>query len=323
MKMAKKRTLSQFLAAFPRTITTKETLPKKVSLKSIIQFISNGKTGVLSKLSYNERNMLKSFLNRLRYSFKEKVKVLPNGSLIFNNVKVEDWEDKTKFNIKGFGTGSINVNQEAIRDGIDRLLEYIEETEETKIPFSKISLITMGVNIAKLKGKERVYNKNPFQTFEYLFSELGLKAEIKEEREKDITKIMSIRKDRYCRDWSPFTTTYLIVDYKDIDDISEARKKLKEKTISGGFLLHKMIPGVSPDCKRAEKLTRKETYDLNRYVPIYMESESLTKKLLVSNAIMQKYITLQSDLIKEKDKKIDFLEKEVRRLEDGLIAITG
>jgi hypothetical protein len=54
-----------------------------------------------------------------------------------------------------------------------------------------------------------------------------------------------------------------------------------------------------------------------------MESETLTKKLLVSNAVMQKYITLQTDLIKEKDKKIDFLEKEVRRLEDGLIAITG
>ena len=66
-----------------------------------------------------------------------------------------------------------------------------------------------------------------------------------------------------------------------------------------------------------------ENYDLNRYVPIYMESETLTKKLLVSNAVMQKYITLQTDLIKEKDKKIDFLEKEVRRLEDGLIAITG
>lgn len=322
-----KKTLSQVLFAFPGFVTkgkVKRKLPSKVTLKSVVEFISNGRVGVYSKLSDCERDFLKSLLNRIRYAYGDKVKVLPNGTLVFDNVLINDWADKTKLNVKGFGTGQINVSQSAIRDGINRLLTYIEETGETKIPFSKISLITMGVNIAKLKGKDdRVYNENPFQTFPYLFSSLGLNARIEEKDEKAIDKIINSRYERYSRDWSPFSTTYLVVDYDDVEEIKKAKEILKNKRISGGcFLMDKVKPTLSGR-KVSVRITKRESDRIDRLVEEYVKDPMKVRKLLIDNYVLERTVELSNKIISEKDEKIELLEKETKRLEDGLVAITG
>lgn len=304
--------LRDYVVAFPDFLSLKKRRKSRVSIQSLCSFFSNGKTRSMKKLSDRQRNLLKSFLNRINTTFGDSV-FYKNGAINFKTLLSEDaWHKTAKSSVPNFGRGQHNQNGLVIKKAIERLLNYIIETESEKISFEEISLITLGINVAKLCSNYVSYTEEPFQDFSNLFKEIGLSAFITEDDPVLSGRLVKNRNRKYRRDWSLYSSTYLIVEYDDVNEVKKALDRLKSRTIVGGYFSIE-IPhheGLRVDTN----LTKSQLEEVESEVDSLLGDRTLIRRLVVTSKLQGRTINSMSTLLNLKDKRIDTLEDETKKL---------
>jgi len=333
--MAKEKTLTGFLSGFPEGISklrkTKRstTVPQVVKLTEMVKYITNGATASYTKMSMRQKNIFKSFLSRIREGFENKVIFREKKFIFDSEVTSEDWIKLTRSDIPGYGRGSRNLGEPALRDSINRILDYVTDTEESVIPVDKLNLICMGVNPAKLKTEEiNNYGVEKFQTFQVLFNKLGIKAKIVETKPIRVKSILENRPKSYRRDWSAFSSTQLVLEYENIDSVYRAKEELKDMKINGGFFTRRICinskrDGGGNNLIHPVKLTAEIMRRVEERANLICSDKEAIKAVIVENEVLTKTYKIIEKVKEKLEEKIQFLDKQTRDLEAQIIGMTG
>lgn len=332
--MAREKTLTEFLSGFPEGIsklrkTKKSTVvPQVVKLTEMVKYFTNGATASYSKMSMRQRNNFKSFLSRIREGFKSKVIFREKKFIFDSEIASEDWVRLTHSDIPGYGRGGRNIGEPALRDSINRILDYVTDTEESVIPIDKLNLICMGVNPAKLKTEEvNNYGIEQFQTFQVLFNKLGIKANIVETKPMKVKSILENRPKFYKRDWSVFSSTQLVLEYENIDSVYKAKEELKDMKILGGFFTRKISINSKRDGEgnliHPVELTAEIMRKVEERTDLICGDKEAVKAVIVENEVLTKTFKIMEKVKEKLEEKIQFLDKQSRDLEAQIIGMTG
>jgi len=329
------KTLTGLLSGLPKGIarvrkTRKSTcvVPRVIKLTEMVKYFTNGATASYSKMSMRQKNVFKSFLSRIREGFKNRVVFREKKFIFDSEIASEEWIKLTHSYIPGYGKGSRNFGEPALRDSINRILDYVIDTEESVIPIDQLNLICMGVNPAKLKTEEvNNYGIEQFQTFQVLFNKLGIKADIVETKPMRVKAILENRPKSYKRDWSAFSSTQLVLEYKNIDSVYKAKEELKNMRILGGFFTRK----ISVSSKRDEKgnlihpvgLTAEIMRKVEERTDLIYGDKEAVKAVLVENEVLTKTFKIVEKVKEKLEEKIQVLDKQTRDLEAQIIGMTG
>jgi len=329
------KTLTGLLSGLPKGIarvrkTRKSTcvVPQVIKLTEMVKYFTNGVTASYSKMSMRQKNIFKSFLSRIREGFKDKVIYREKKFIFDSEVTSEEWIKLTHSNIPGYGKGSRNLGEPALRDSINRILDYVTDTEESVIPIDQLNLICMGVNPAKLKTEEvNNYGIEEFQTFQVLFNKLGIKANIVETKPMRVKSILENRPRSYRRDWSAFSSTQLVLEYESIDSVYKAKEELKDMKILGGFFTRR----ISVNSRRDEdgnlihpvELTAEIMRKVEERTDLISDDKEAVRAVLIENEILTKTYKIIEKVKEKLEEKIQFLDKQTRDLEAQIIGMTG
>jgi hypothetical protein len=329
------KTLTGLLSGFPEGITKirktrKSTVvvPQVIKLTEMVKYFTNGTTASYSKMSMRQKNVFKSFLSRIREGFKDKVIFREKKFIFDSEVTSEEWIKLTHSNIPGYGKGSRYFGEPALRDSINRILDYVTDTEESVIPIDQLNLICMGVNPAKLKTEEvNNYGIEEFQTFQVLFNKIGIKANIVETKPMRVKAILENRPRSYRRDWSAFSSTQLVLEYDNIDSVYKAKEELKDMKILGGFFTRR----ISVNSKRDEEgnlihpveLTAEIMRKVEERTDLISGDKEAVRAVLIENEILTKTYRIIGKVKEKLEEKIQFLDKQTRDLEAQIIGMTG
>ena len=279
-------TLTQYLSSFPEFLLGKRavkidtaTLPVIIPVKKIVKHISQGETNSLNKLGVKKSYLFTMFLLRIRRAFHSDVSCNGNYLRFERGVTVKDWHTRTHSSEPGWGKGGISRDPFEIKDSIRRIFDYIIEYDECKISARTLSLVTMGVNAALLKSADIRYSPEPWQTYQELFKQLGLRATVTEVGKARIKKRLKPASNQYSRDLTPFNKTYVTVEYDNVAAVEKAKEFLEKRKILGGRFKKYEPPLEIVDVKTFDKKMR----DLvDEYVQAAKSDPAFLKKLATS-----------------------------------------
>lgn len=322
--------LNAKLAAFPREIGRRyrhrdySKLPKQISLFKMVKVITNGKTGSYSKMSNYKRNEFKSFLTRMREAFGSDVKFDGRYFVFSREITADEWIEATKANVPFYGRGSRNCGEPALRDSINRILDYVIENDESVITIDQLNLITLGTNCASLVSDSGLkYGKESFQSFQVLFDKLGLKATVKETRPLFAESLVEDMPEYYKRDWSSYTSTQLVLEYKDIEEVKKAKENLKGMKILGGYFRKKVVMSAEDGKNITIDVTAKMVREASEKAELICHDVNAVKQVLIENLIYQNTYKLANRIQKKLENKIKQLGKQQANLENYITAITN
>jgi len=322
--------LNSKLAVFPEEIGRQcksrdfSKLPKRISLFKLVKVITNGKTGSYPRMSRYKRNEFKSFLTRMREAFGSDVKFDGRYFVFSREITADEWIKATKANVPFYGRGSRNYGEPALRDSINRILDYVIENDESVITIDQLNLITLGTNCASLVSDSGLkYGKESFQSFQVLFDKLGLKATVKETRSIFAEALVEEMPEYYKRDWSSFTSTQLILEYKDIEQVKKAKENLKEMKILGGYFRKKIVMSAEDGKNVTINVTAKMVREATKKAELICHDVDAVKQVLIENQIYQNTFKLAEQIKEKLEEKVKLLEKQQAELENYITAVTN
>ena len=322
--------LNAKLASFPEEIGKQykfrdfSKLPEHISLFKLVKVMTNGKTGSYSKMSNYQRNNFKSFLTRMREAFGQDVKFDGKRYVFSRKITADEWIEATKANVPFYGRGSRNCGEPALRDSINRILDYVIENDESVITIDQLNLITLGTNCASLVSDSGLkYGKESFQSFQVLFDKLGLKATVKETRPMFAESLVEEMPEYYKRDWSSFTSTQLVLEYKDIEQVKKAKENLKGMKILGGYFRKKVVMSAEDGKNITIDVTAKMVREASEKAELVCHDMDAVKQVLIENQIYQNTFKIADQIRRKLEKKIEQLEKQQKELENYITAVTN
>lgn len=323
--------LNHMLAVFPEEIAKQNKsrnfskLPRQISLFKMVKVMTNGQTGSYSKMSKYQRNAFKSFLTRIREAFGSDVKFDGKRYFLFSReITADEWIKATKADVPFYGRGSRNYGEPALRDSINRILDYVIENDESVITIDQLNLITLGTNCASLINDHGMkYGKESFQTFQVLFDKLGLKATVKETKPLFAESLVEEMPEYYKRDWSSFTSTQLILEYKDIEQVKKAKENLKGMKILGGYFRKKVVMSAEDGKNITIDVTAKMVREATDKAELICHDVDAVKQVLIENMIYQNTFKLAEQVKDKLEKKIKQFEKQQEELEKYITAVTN
>ena len=322
--------LNAMLASFPEEIGKQyksrdfSKLPRHISLFKMVKVMTNGKTGSYSKMSNYQRNYFKSFLTRMREAFGSNVKFEGKRYVFSREITADEWIKATKANVPFYGRGSRNYGEPALRDSINRILDYVIENDESVITIDQLNLITLGTNCASLVSDYGLkYGKESFQTFQVLFDKLGLKATIKETKPLFAESLVEDIPEYYKRDWSSFTSTQLVLEYKDIEQVKKAKENLRGMKILGGYFRKKVVMSAEDGKNITIDVTAKMVREATEKAELVCHDVDAVKQILIENQIYQNTFKLANQIKEKLEEKIKQLEKQQEDLENYITAVTN
>jgi hypothetical protein len=315
-------TLTEYLSSFPEFLLGKRavkittaTLPVIIPIKKLVKYISRGETNSLNKLSVKRSYLFTMFLLRIRRAFGSNVSCNGNYLRFEKSVTVKDWHSWTHSSEPGWGKGGISRNPLEIKDSIKRIFDYIIKYDESKISARTLSLVTMGVNAALLKSADIRYSPEPWQTYQELFKQLGLRATVTEVGKEKIKKRLKPASNQYSRDLTPFNKTYVTVEYKNIAEVEKAKEFLIKRKMLGGRFKKYDPPLETVDAKTftPEMKERVEDYIqaaksdsafLRKLATSYIGKEETVKIMEEELEITKSTILNQNDTIKKFEEQL-------------------
>ena len=315
-------TLTQYLSSFPEFLLGKRavkidtaTLPVIIPVKKIVKYISRGETSSLNKLSVKRSYLFTMFLLRIRRAFGSNVSCNGNYLRFERSVTVKDWNRLTHSSEPGWGKGGISRNPLEIKDSIMRIFDYIIKYDECKISARTLSLVTMGVNAALLKSADIRYSPEPWQTYQELFKQLGLRATVTEVGKEKIKKRLKPASNQYSRDLTPFNKTYVTVEYKNIAEVEKAKEFLVKRKMLGGRF-KKYDPPLETVDARTFTADMKELVD--DYVQAAKSDPAFLKKLATSYigrnqtvGILEKELEIMKTTVQNQEDTIKKFEEQL------------
>lgn len=315
-------TLTQYLNLFPEFLLGKRavkistaTLPVIIPIKKIVKHISRGETSSLNKLSVKRSYLFTMFLLRIRRAFGSNVSCNANYLRFERSVTVKDWHSWTHSSEPGWGKGGISRNPLEIKDSIRRIFNYIIKYDECKISARTLSLVTMGVNAALLKSADIRYSPEPWQTYQELFKQLGLRATVTEVGKARIKKRLKPASNQYSRDLTPFNKTYVTVEYRNIAEVEKAKEFLEKRKMLGGRFKKYDPPLETVD---ARTFTEEMKGLVEDYVQAAQSDPAFLRKLAASYIGRNQTVEILEKELEMTKTTIQTQEDTIKKFEDQL-----